>query len=63
AIRSAAMLLEYLGDRENAARIEEAVSRVLASGVKTRDLGGSAGTREMGEAVAAALGSSRSGGR
>jgi methanogen homoisocitrate dehydrogenase len=56
AIRSAAMLLGYLGDRENAARIEEAIGRVLASGVKTRDLGGSAGTREMGEAVIAALG-------
>jgi isocitrate/isopropylmalate dehydrogenase len=28
---------------------------VIASGVKTRDLGGTAGTREMGEAVAAAL--------
>jgi methanogen homoisocitrate dehydrogenase len=55
AIRSAAMLLEYLGDRENAARIEEAIGRVIASGVKTRDLGGTAGTREMGEAVAAAL--------
>ncbi|MDD1668064.1 MAG: NAD-dependent isocitrate dehydrogenase [Methanomicrobiales archaeon] len=55
AIRSAAMLLEYLGDRRNAARIEEAIGRVMASGVKTRDLGGMAGTREMGEAVAAAL--------
>ena len=55
AIRSAAMLLEYLGDRENAARIEEAIGRVLASGVKTRDLGGSAGTREMGEAVVSDL--------
>jgi methanogen homoisocitrate dehydrogenase len=55
AIRSAAMLLEYLGDRENAARIEEAIGRVIESGVKTRDLGGTAGTKEMGEAVAAAL--------
>jgi methanogen homoisocitrate dehydrogenase len=55
AIRSGAMLLEYLGDRENAAGIEEAVGRVIDSGVKTRDLGGTAGTREMGEAVAAVL--------
>ena len=55
AIRSAAMLLAYLGDRENAARIEEAVTRVIASGIRTRDLGGLAGTREMGEAVVAAL--------
>ena len=49
------MLLDHLGDRENAVRIEEAIGRVLASGVKTRDLGGSVGTREMGEAVVAAL--------
>jgi methanogen homoisocitrate dehydrogenase len=55
AVRSGAMLLEYLGDRENAARIEDAIGRVIESGVKTRDLGGLAGTREMGEAVVAAL--------
>ncbi len=51
AIRSAAMLLEYLGDREGAARMESAVGRVLAQGIRTRDLGGSAGTREFGDAV------------
>lgn len=55
AIRSAAMLLEHLGDRKNAGRIEEAIGQVISSGVKTRDLGGTAGTREMGEAVVAAL--------
>jgi methanogen homoisocitrate dehydrogenase len=55
AVRSAAMLLDYLGDRESAARIEKAIGRVLASGVKTRDLGGSAGTREMGDAITGAL--------
>ena len=55
AIRSAAMLLEYLDDRENAVRIEAAVEQVLASGVKTRDLGGKAGTKEMGKAILSAL--------
>jgi methanogen homoisocitrate dehydrogenase len=55
AIRSAAMLLEYLGDRENAVKIEGAVEQVLASGVKTRDLGGTTGTKEMGKAITAAL--------
>jgi len=55
AIRSAAMLLEYLGDREGAARMESAVSRVLAQGIRTRDLGGSAGTREFGDAVVSEL--------
>ena len=56
AIRSAAMLLEYLGDRESAARMESAVGRVLAQGIRTRDLGGSAGTREFGDEVVKALG-------
>ncbi len=55
AIRSAAMLLEHLGDRENAVQIEKVVQQVLASGVKTRDLGGKAGTREMGKAILSAL--------
>ena len=55
AIRSAAMLLDHLGDRAAAARIDAAVERAFAAGVKTRDLGGTAGTREMGDAVTAAL--------
>jgi methanogen homoisocitrate dehydrogenase len=55
AIRSGAMLLSHLGDRQNPAGIEEAIGEVLASGVKTRDLGGTAGTVELGEAVVAAL--------
>ena len=56
AIRSAAMLLEYLGDRKGAARMESAVGRVLAQGIRTRDLGGSAGTREFGDEVVKELG-------
>jgi methanogen homoisocitrate dehydrogenase len=51
AIRSAAMLLEYLGDKDGAGRIEAAVSSVLSEGIRTPDLGGSAGTREYGDAV------------
>ena len=50
-LRSAAMLLEYLGDTGGAVRIESAIQQVLASGTRTRDLGGSAGTREFGDAV------------
>jgi 3-isopropylmalate dehydrogenase len=34
-----------------AARIEVAVAEALAAGVKGGDLGGSAGTREIGDAV------------
>lgn len=56
AIRSAAMLLEHLGDKAGALRVETAVQEVLASGIKTRDLGGSAGTKEFGDAVINKLG-------
>jgi len=56
AIRSASMLLDYLGDKDGALCIESAVERVLAEGSRTRDLGGSAGTREFGDAVIRAIG-------
>jgi methanogen homoisocitrate dehydrogenase len=55
AMRSAAMLLAYCGDHTGSDRIEAAVQEVLAQGIRTRDLGGSAGTREFGEAVLLAL--------
>ena len=55
ALRSAAMLLANLGDQEGAVRIESAISTVLSSGIMTRDIGGSAGTREFGGAVLHAL--------
>ena len=51
ALRSAGMLLAYCGDDTASDRIEAAVQAVLAQGIRTRDLGGSAGTREFGEAV------------
>jgi methanogen homoisocitrate dehydrogenase len=51
AIRSAALLLRHIGDDRNASLLEEAVNATMARGVKTRDLGGTAGTREFGEAV------------
>ena len=51
-ILSAAMLLRHsLGLEEQAVRIENAVADALAAGVKGGDLGGSAGTREIGDAV------------
>lgn len=55
AIRSASMLLDYLGDREGAGQIEMAIDHTLSCGIRTRDLGGSAGTREFGEAVVRVL--------
>ncbi|WP_416981008.1 isocitrate/isopropylmalate dehydrogenase family protein [Streptomyces sp. T028] len=60
---STAMLLEWLGSRHGdetltrAARIvEEGVASTLARGIRTRDMGGSAGCREFAEAVAASIG-------
>jgi 3-isopropylmalate dehydrogenase len=55
-ILSAAMLLRHsLGLADAADRIEAAVARTLADGVLGRDLGGSAGTTEIGDAVVARL--------
>lgn len=51
ALRSAGMLLAYCGDTRGLDQIEEAIQEVLAEGIRTRDLGGSAGTREFGDAV------------
>ena len=62
-IVSGQMLLAWLGRKHaepkataGAARIEAAVAAVIAEGRHlTRDLGGRAGTAEMGDAVAAAV--------
>jgi len=55
-ILSAAMMLRFsLELPEPAARIEAAVGRVLDSGARTRDLGGTTGCAAMGAAVVAAL--------
>jgi 3-isopropylmalate dehydrogenase len=55
-ILSAAMMLRYsLGQADAAARIEKAVSKALAGGARSPDLGGTLSTREMGEAVLAKL--------
>ena len=51
AIRSAAMLLDYLGNPDDAKLIEQAIQQTLGGGIMTVDLGGTAGTREFGEAV------------
>jgi 3-isopropylmalate dehydrogenase len=56
AILSAAMMLEYLGDTENARRIERAVEEAVAARDVTRDAGGSLGTREAGDAVLRRMG-------
>jgi tartrate dehydrogenase/decarboxylase / D-malate dehydrogenase len=57
-IWSGAMMLAHFGEAEAAAAIERAIAQVVAdkSAPKTADLGGKAGTKELGGAVAAALG-------
>ena len=62
-ILSGKMLLEWLGRKRNepkataaAQRIDAAVDKVIADAKHlTRDLGGTAGTRDMGDAIAAAV--------
>ena len=51
AIRSAAMMMQWLGEPEKARRMEAAVQRALACEAKTPDLGGRCGTREVTRAV------------
>ena len=53
-ILSGALMLRHLGETDAADAVESAVRAVIAAGeTVTYDLGGSAGTREFGEAVAA----------
>jgi tartrate dehydrogenase/decarboxylase / D-malate dehydrogenase len=55
-IWSGAMMLEHLREKAAAHAVEQAIFNVLArSDIRTRDIGGSASTREMGEAVAAEI--------
>ena len=55
-IMAGSMMLDYLGQKEASAKIENAVISVLAEGkIRTADIGGSASTEEMANAVAAKL--------
>jgi tartrate dehydrogenase/decarboxylase/D-malate dehydrogenase len=55
ALWSAVLMLEHLGEAAAAASLMTAVERVLADGVLTPDLGGTATTQDVTEAVAAAV--------
>jgi tartrate dehydrogenase/decarboxylase / D-malate dehydrogenase len=53
-IWSGAMMLDHLGEKQAAQGVEQAIFKVLASSsVRTRDIGGKASTRDMGDAIAA----------
>jgi tartrate dehydrogenase/decarboxylase / D-malate dehydrogenase len=55
-IWSGAMMLRHLGAGDAADGVEAAIAEVLAnSQVRTPDIGGRASTRELGEAIAAAV--------
>ena len=56
AIWSASLMLEHLGEQEAAGRLMRALEDVCREGPRTRDVGGEATTREVGEAVSARLG-------
>jgi 3-isopropylmalate dehydrogenase len=55
-ILSVAMMLQYsLNLPDEAKLVEEAVRRTIESGVRTKDIGGSNSTAEVGDAVAKEL--------
>ena len=51
AIWSASLMLDHLGEVEAAAKVIAALEAVCRDGPRTRDVGGSASTREVGDAV------------
>jgi tartrate dehydrogenase/decarboxylase/D-malate dehydrogenase len=53
AIWSAALMLDHLGETEASQRVMHAVEAVCRAGILTRDVGGSASTGGVGDAVAA----------
>lgn len=53
-IWSSVLMLEHLGEESAAKRLERAIESVLASGIRTPDLGGSNGTSEVTDAIISA---------
>jgi tartrate dehydrogenase/decarboxylase/D-malate dehydrogenase len=54
-IWSGAMMLDHLGHPDAAQAVIRAIETVLRSGPRTREIGGSAGTEEVGKAIADAV--------
>ncbi|BEQ13781.1 3-isopropylmalate dehydrogenase [Desulfoferula mesophila] len=55
-IESVRMMLEHLGQAEASRAVQDAVTQVLSQGaVRTKDMGGTASTAQVGDAVKAAL--------
>jgi isocitrate/isopropylmalate dehydrogenase len=56
AMLAGALLLDYIGDATAAQVVRDAVYATLAAGLTTPDLGGTAGTRDVTQAVLSRLG-------
>ena len=54
-IWTGAMMLDFLGEAEAARHIEQAIKKVTGAHIHGRDLGGTAGTREIADAIIANL--------
>jgi tartrate dehydrogenase/decarboxylase/D-malate dehydrogenase len=54
-IWSGAMMLEHLGYKDAADSVVAAIEKILKSGPRTRDIGGTANTEDVGKAIAGAL--------
>ena len=54
-IWSGAMMLEHLGHKDAGDAVVRAIETVLRDGPRTRDIGGTASTQEMGRAIADAV--------
>jgi tartrate dehydrogenase/decarboxylase/D-malate dehydrogenase len=54
-IWSGAMMMGHLGHRDAEDAIVQAIERVLKDGPRTRDMGGTANTVDVGKAIAQAL--------
>jgi len=52
---TAAQMLDHLGESDSAARLMAAVEQVTSQGIRTRDLGGTATTKQVTEAVIRAI--------
>jgi tartrate dehydrogenase/decarboxylase/D-malate dehydrogenase len=55
AIWSAALMLDHLGEENAGRRLVDALELVCREGPRTRDVGGHASTREVGDAIVAAV--------
>jgi tartrate dehydrogenase/decarboxylase/D-malate dehydrogenase len=49
------MMLDHLGHADAAAAVVRAIETVLTDGPRTRDIGGTASTEDVGKAIAAAV--------